>query len=71
MTDTYNKVRKHTTLEQQDYLFDFAQAESQADRNWYSEIDSVETLADAVQFLTDNKYQIERLLIDEFGWGYA
>ena len=39
---------------QQDDLIEFAEAELDADRNYQSEIEHVETIHDAIKFLTDN-----------------
>ena len=48
------KMRYNLDTPQQDFLIEFADAELEADRNYQSTIELVETVEEAIAFLSDN-----------------
>ncbi len=49
--------------EEQDYLMEFVWDEQAADRNMYSPIVDVQSIEDAVQWLTDNEYDWKKMVL--------
>jgi len=47
----------------EDYLIEFVHGEQEADRNWYSPIVDVQSIEDAVQWLTDNEYDWKEMVL--------
>lgn len=49
--------------EEQDSLMEFVWDEQAADRNMYSPIVDVQSIEDAVQWLTDNEYDWKKMVL--------
>ena len=47
----------------EDHLLEFVHGEQEADRNWYSPIVDVQSIEDAVQWLTDNEYDWKKMVL--------
>ena len=49
--------------DEKDHLIEFVHGEQEADRNWYSPIVDVQSIEDAVQWLTDNEYDWRKMVL--------
>ena len=54
---------KEISHEEQDSLMEFVWDEQAADRNMYSPIVDVQSIKDAVQWLTDNEYDWKKMVL--------
>jgi len=56
-------IIKDIDRDAEDHLLEFVHGEQEADRNWYSPIVDVQSIKDAVQWLTDNEYDWKKMVL--------